>query len=108
MALSYSEMALQAHDTSFIQRVEFALLQDVNANKIQATTPANTDVTMAAQRDRLGRLIVRDPFSWATLFARLVALQLISKTTLLDPAVTTDGDIFSAEGAVYDRFLASL
>lgn len=108
MALTYTEMANQSHDANFVQRVQMALLQDVNANKIQATTPANTDVTMTAQRDRLGRLIVRDPFGWATLFARLVALQLISKTTLLDPAVTTDGDIFSAEGAVYDRFLASL
>ena len=50
----------------------------------------------------------RDPWTWATLFARVVAINLIAKTTLLDPAVTTDADIFSAESAVYDRLLPSL
>lgn len=108
MALSYAQMALQSADPNFIQRVEFALLQDVNANRILATTPAATDVTTAAQQDRLGRMILRDPYGWATLFARAIAVQLIAKNTLLDPAVTTDADLFSAESALYPKFVPSL
>lgn len=108
MALTYSQLAAQASDSAFIQRVEFALVQDCNANRVQATTPAAGDVTMTGQRDRLGRRVLVDPLTWATLFARVAAVNLIAKATLLDPAVTTDGDVFSAVTAVYDRFLPSL
>lgn len=108
MALSYSQMAFQAKDESFIDRVQFALLQDVNTNRLQATPPTATDVTIAAQRDRLGRVIVANTRVWATICARLVAEQLIAKSTLLSETVTTDGDIFSAVSAVYDKMLPSL
>lgn len=108
MALSDSQMYFQSRDTSFINRVMFALLQDVNANRLQATPPAATDVTIAAQRDRLGRRAIADPLTYATIFARLAAVQLIAKTTLIDEAVTTDGDIFSAVSAVFDKVLPSL
>jgi hypothetical protein len=108
MALTYSQLAVQAADESFIQRVQEALIQDCNANRVAATTPANGDVTMSGQRDKLGRRILLDPHSWAITFARVIAINLIAKATLLDPAVTTDADIFSAESAVYDRFLPSL
>lgn len=108
MPLTYVQLSTQSSDSGFTQRVEFAMLQDVNANRIQATTPATTDVTIVAQRDRLGRLIVRDPKTWASLFARLVALNLIAETNLLDPVSCTDAEIFSACSAVYDRFLPSL
>jgi hypothetical protein len=108
MALTYSQMSVQAADESFIQRVQEALIQDCNANRVQATTPASSDVTMPGQRDKLGRRILLDPHAWAVTFARVVAINLIAKATLLDPAVTTDGDIFSAVSAVYDRFLPSL
>lgn len=104
----YSQMARESADESFIQRVEFALIQDCNANKVLATTPIATDVSLPAQRDRLGRKILADPHAWAIIFARVIAVNLISKNTLLDPAVCTDGDIFSAESSVYDRLLPSL
>lgn len=104
MALTYSQLAQQSADESFIQRVEFALLQDVNANRLQALPVASTDVTATGYADRLGRAVIADPHGWAIKFARLVAEQLIAKTTLLDPAVTTDADIFSAEGAVFPKF----
>lgn len=104
MALTYSELAQQSADESFIQRVEFALLQDVNATRLQPLPVATTDVTATGYADRLGRAIIADPHGWAIKFARLVAEQLIGKTTLLDPSVTTDGDIFSAEVAVFAKF----
>jgi len=104
MALSYAALAQQSADESFIQRVEYALLQDVNANRLQTLPVAATDVTATGYADRLGRKIVADPHGWAVLFARLVAENLIAKANLLDPAVTTDGDIFSAVSAVYPKF----
>ena len=105
MALTYSELAFQSKDEAFIQRVEFALLQDVNANRLQAETPALTSVTMEDQRDRLGRSILADPHGWAVRFARVVAVQLIGKKTMADEKETTDGDIFAACSAVFDKFL---
>lgn len=108
MALTYTEMASQYRDESFLQRVEMALLQDVNANRLQATPPVPTAVAIADQRDRLGRAAIANPHAYALKFASLVAEQLISKATLLDPAVTTDGDIFSAVSAVYDKCLPTL
>jgi hypothetical protein len=106
MALTYQQLSLQAADESFIQRVQEALLQDVNnaATRMQAIPAAASDVTASGYSDRLARAIVADPHGWAIKFARLVAMQLIAKATLLDPAVTTDSDVFSAEGAVYARF----
>lgn len=104
MPLTYSQLAQQAADESFIQRVQEALIQDVNANRLQALPVALSDVTAAGYADRLGRRVVADPHGWAMIFARLVALNLIAKATLLDPAVTTDGDIFSAVSAVYPKF----
>jgi hypothetical protein len=104
MPLSYAQMAQQSQDESFIQRVEYALLQEVNASRLQALPVAATDVTATGYADRLGRKVVADPHGWAILFARLVAEQLIAKATLLDPAVTTDGDVFSAISAVYPKF----
>jgi hypothetical protein len=97
-------MAVQSTDESFIVRVQEALIQDVNANRLQALPVANTDVTATGYADRLGRKIVADPHSWAIAFSRLVALNLIAKSSLIDPAVTTDGDIFSAVSAVYPKF----
>lgn len=108
MALSYSALFFQSKDESFVSRVQFALLQDVNANRLEATPPAAADVTIEAQRDRLGRAVIANPKGYALIFARLVAAQLIAKATLLDEAVTTDGDIFSAVDAVYDKVLPSL
>lgn len=108
MPLTYSQMQFQAANEAFIARVEFALLQDVNANRLAATPPAASDVTITAQRDRLGRAIIADPRRYAGVFARLVAEQLIGKATLLDEAVTTDPDVFSAVSAVYDKALPSL
>lgn len=104
MPLSYQQMAQQQADESFIQRVQEALIQDVNANRLQALPVAATDVTATGYADRLGRKVVADPHGWAVTFARLVALNLIAKATLLDPAVTTDADIFSAVSAVYPKF----
>jgi hypothetical protein len=40
-------------------------------------------------------------------FARLLGVQLIAKASLIDPAVTTDADLFAAIGAVWVRFLPS-
>jgi len=104
MALSYSQLAQQAADESFIQRVQEALIQDVNANRLQALPVALADVTASGYADRLGRKVVADPHGWATTVARLVALNLIAKSDLLNPAVTTDADIFSAVSAVYPKF----
>ncbi len=104
MPLTYSQMAVQAADESFVQRVQYALLQDVNANRLQAVPVAATDVTATGYADRLGRSVVADPHGWAVKFARLVAENLISKASLIDPAVTTDPDIFSACSAVYPKF----
>lgn len=108
MALSYKALAEQSATESFILRVQSAIIQDCVANRVLATTPVATDVTLPAQRDRLGRQILRDPHSWAIIFARLVAVNLIGNANLLDEAVTSDAQIFSAEGAVFDRLLASL
>jgi hypothetical protein len=107
MPLTYSAIAVQVADESFIQRVEFALLQDVNngTTRMMALPATATDVTLAGQSDRLARKIVLDPHAWATTFARLLGVQLIAKSNLLDPAVTTDGDLFSAIGAIWTRFL---
>jgi hypothetical protein len=104
MPLSYTVMAQQSMDEAFIQRVEYAMLQDVNANRLQTLPVAATDVTATGYADRLGRAIVASPRSWAEKFARLVAENLIAKSTLLDPAVTTDADLFSACSAVYPKF----
>jgi hypothetical protein len=104
MPLTYLQMAAQSQDSNFLRRVKMALLQDVNANRIQATPPAN-DGSLTYLIDRLGRSILADPVTWATYFATLVAEQLIAKTTLLDEAVTTDADLFSAISAVYQKFL---
>ena len=108
MPLTYSQMAFQAMNEAFIQRVEFAMLQDVNANRLAATPPAATDVTIAAQRDRLGRAIIARPRDYAATFARLVAEQLIAKADLINEAVTTYADMFSAVSAVFDKCLPSL
>lgn len=107
MALTYQQMSVQASDESFIQRVEFALLQDANngTTRMMALPAAATDVTLAGYSDRLARKIVADPHGWAITYARLLGVQLIAKTSLLDPAVTTDGDIFSAINAIWTRFL---
>jgi hypothetical protein len=107
MALSYTSLSAQSADPIFRGRVEFALLQDVKANRLQSLPPDTSDVTQAAQEDRLGRAIIASPLFWAEKFSTLVAIQLIGKTTLLDESVTTDGDIFSAVSAVFDKYLPS-
>jgi hypothetical protein len=109
MALKYTDIATQAATESFILRVQSALLQDVNngTTRMLGSPPLVTDVTLPALVDRLARQIVADPHAWAIRFARLIAVQLIGKATLLDEAITTDGDIAAAEAAVFNRFLAS-
>jgi hypothetical protein len=100
-------MSVQTADEGFIQRVEYALLQDANngTTRMMALPAAATDVTLAGQSDRLARKIVLDPHGWAVNYARLLGVQLIAKATLLDPSVTTDADIFSAINAIWTRFL---
>lgn len=103
----YSQLSTQSQDEAFIARVEFALLQEAANNKMQASPPATLS-TVADQEDKLARSILASPRFWAKQFAPMVAVQLISKTTLLDESVTSDGDIFSAVAAIYDKFLPSL
>lgn len=109
MPLTYVQMAVQASDESFIQRVQYALLQDVNngTTRMTALPALASDVTLAGQSDRLARRIAADPHTWAVTFARLLGVQLIAKASLIDPAVTTDADLFAAIGAVWVRFLPS-
>jgi hypothetical protein len=104
MPLTYSQMGAQSLDSNFQRRVKMALLQEVNANRIQATPP-NADGSLLYLDDKLGRSVLADPVSWAAQFATLVAEQLIGKSSLLDEAVTLDADIFSAISAVYRKFL---
>lgn len=107
MALTYTQMATQSADSSFVNRVEFALLQEACNNKMEAVPPASLSTT-ADHEDKLARSIVASPTFWAKQFAPVVAQQLIAKSDLLNETVTTDADIFSAVAAVYDKFLPAL
>jgi hypothetical protein len=107
VALTYTVLDTQSGDPTFRARVKFALLQDVIANRLLALPADPSDVTQTAQEDRMARAIIAEPVIWAARFSTLVAVQLISKSTLLDAAVTTDADIFSAVSAVFDKSLPS-
>ena len=107
MALSYSEMKEQSADQAFQNRIQIALTQVAANTKMEAQPAAGTDSTLAGEEDVLARKILLDPAHWAAEFAEDVAVQLISKTTLLDESVTTDADIFSAVSAVFDKFLSA-
>ena len=107
MALTYTQMKSQSEDPNFRRRLEIALTQVAANTKMQALPAASTDTTQAAQEDRLARAWVEDPAHWAAEIAEDVAVQLIAKSTLLDEAVTTDADLFSAVSAIFDKFLPS-
>jgi len=107
MALTYTQMKTQSEDPGFRRRLEIALTQCAANTKMQALPAGSTDATQTGEEDRLAREIVLDPTFWAAKFSEDVAVQLISKSTLLDEAVTTDADIFSAVSAVFDKFLTT-
>jgi hypothetical protein len=99
-------MSTQSQDEAFIARVQFALLQEAANTKMEATPPTTISTT-ADQEDKLARAILANPGFWAKQFAPMVAVQLIAKSSLLDEAVTSDADLFSAVSAVFDKFLPS-
>lgn len=105
--LAYSTLNLEWQNPNFVQRVQVGLLQTAANTKLEAEPPSSLTTT-ADHEDKLARSIIANPAFWAQQFAYLVAIQLIGNTTLLDEAVTTDGAIFSAIGAVFDKFLPSL
>lgn len=104
--LAYTTLDSDSQDEEFVRRVKIALLV-VAAGKFEAQPPGSI-ATLADQEDKLARSIAAAPDAYARLFAPLVAVQLIGKADLRDPAVTTDGDLFSAVSFLYDRGLPSL
>lgn len=106
-ALAYSVVQLEWQNPNFVSRVQVALLQTAINVKMEAQPPSSLTTT-ADHEDKLARAIVSNPTFWATQFAYLVAIQLIGNSSLLDETVTTDGAIFAAVGAVFDRFLPAL
>lgn len=110
MALTYSQLATQSKDAGFLARLQSALVQVIKQpnGPLLHEPPAPGSISFAAQQDRLARLVLADEVFWALQYSELVANQLIGKSTLLDPAVTTDADLFSATNAVFADKLPSL
>lgn len=105
--LPYSTVILQWQDAGFVGRVQVAAL--TVAKNLKLMNGLATDASeQAISEDRLARQICAAPVVWGPMFAYLVAIQLIGKSSLTDTSVTTDGDIFSAVIAVYDAFITRL
>ena len=106
MALSYSDLGAEAAGGDWQTRVTQGLLQLVSntPSKIEALPPASTDVSQAAQEDRLGRQILLNVDLWVSRFARVCAIGFIGRASLTSTDVS-DADIFARLSAIYDQFL---